>query len=87
MSGQKVTAGRTKPAMQLDVQRLLRHFGGAAALRKKLDILGTDEKTPTAVQMRKWVERKKIPGDWLVVLLVQAKLERRPIDITDFVMQ
>lgn len=77
---------RSKTTPRLDVSRLLKHLGGGPAIRRKVAILGFTE-PPTEAQMRKWVQRRMIPGDWLVFLIQQAKLEKRPLDVTDFIIE
>ena len=72
---------------RLDVTAILAHLGGVAAARRRMEVLAdAGDPVPTDAQMRKWQQRGSIPARWLVVLLEQAKLEGRPIDLLEFTL-
>jgi len=63
----------------LDVQGIVAHLGGPTELQRKLTRRGHDIKVKT---INMWVFRKRIPGDWLTVLVTDLRLRLKDFPST-----
>lgn len=69
---------------KLDVGRFIKgRFGGPAALRDKLKRSGYDLSERTIYS---WSYRNRIPGSWMVVLNTLAEKERKPLHLSNYLM-
>lgn len=75
----------TKTTIRLDVAAIVRIFGGPTEMRFRLDRHGLGEVSEHAVS--KWIERGRLPGEWLVALLVLAKIERMRFSPLQFLIK
>lgn len=57
---------------KLDVQGIVSHLGGPTELARKLVRRGHNINVKT---INMWVYRKRIPGDWITVLVTDLKLK------------
>lgn len=68
---------------KLDVKALVTHLGGPTELARKLNRKGHEIHVKT---INMWVFRKRIPGNWLTVLVtdLKVKLKDFPVDDLEF---
>ena len=64
----------SKSPIKIDALGVVRSFGGPTELRFALErhSLGN----PSGYTITKWIERKRIPGEWLMSIMVLARLLR-----------
>lgn len=64
----------TVSPIKIDVTGVVRFFGGGTELRFRLERRGLGELSQAAVS--KWIKRDRIPGEWLIALMLLARSER-----------
>lgn len=68
----------------LDVRRLVRRFGGPKQLHTRL---AADGHSVTIKAVNQWVNRNRIPSDWLTVLSVYADQDGEPLHLRDYLLR
>ena len=66
---------------KMDVDKIVKRFGGVNELHHRLLAQGVDVNTKT---IEKWRERRRIPSWRLLQIIALAKVEGQPIDILEF---
>lgn len=64
----------TVSPIKIDARAVVRVFGGATELRFRLERRGLGELSIEAIS--KWFKRERIPGEWLIALMLLARMER-----------
>src|SRR5690242_4594287 len=71
-SGEEILA--TESPIKIDAGAVVRFFGGPTELRFRLERRGLGILSKSALD--KWVQRQRIPGEWLLALMALARIER-----------
>lgn len=75
----------TITTIKIDALGVVRAFGGPTELRYRLERHGLGELSEYAVA--KWIHRQRIPGEWLIAIMLLAKIDRAKFNPLEYVHQ
>jgi len=78
-----MAAGLRRGCRPLDVDALIKRFGGPTQTARRLQRRGLQVTVKT---VQKWRERGRVSSDWLGELALMAAEERRPLRLEDYVV-